>query len=151
MTARPVRGLELTASGTVFKAKWLKDQPAISGSPVAGTQFANTPTFTLNGSAAYNFNVSADNSVELRVDAQHRGKYAYMDYRPQFNLMAPEAFTLVNASITLAHQDKWNAGVYVRNLFDKRANINSIADTVTPYQTLVAQPRTVGVQLGYKF
>ncbi|MCW6535339.1 TonB-dependent receptor [Sphingomonas lycopersici] len=151
LTARPVRGLELTASGTVFKAKWLKDQPAISGSPVAGTQFANTPTFTLNGSAAYTVNLSGDNSVELRVDAQHRGKYAYMDYRPQFNLMAPQAFTLVNAAITLAHQDKWNAGVYVRNLLDKRANINSIADTVTPYQTLVAQPRTVGVQLGYKF
>lgn len=151
LTARPVHGLELTASGTVFKAKWLKDQPAISGSPVAGTQFANTPTFTLNGSAAYTWELGGDNSIELRVDAQHRGKYAYMDYRPQYNLMAPEAFTLVNAAITLAHQDAWSAALFARNLFDERAQINSIADSVTPYQTLIAQPRTVGVQFGVKF
>jgi len=74
-----------------------------------------------------------------------------MDYRPQYNLMAPEAFTLVNAAITLAHQDAWSAALFARNLFDERAQINSIADSVTPYQTLIAQPRTVGVQFGVKF
>ncbi|WEK01862.1 MAG: TonB-dependent receptor [Candidatus Sphingomonas phytovorans] len=151
LTARPVHGLELTASGTVFKAKWLKDQPAISGSPVAGTQFANTPTFTLNGSASYSWAVAGDSSLEFRVDAQHRGKYAFMDYRPAYNLMAPQAFTLVNAALTFAHKKDWTASLFARNLFDKRAQINSIADSVTPYQTLVAQPRTIGVQFGTKF
>lgn len=151
VTARPVRGLELTASGTVFKAKWLKDQPAISGSPVAGTQFANTPTFTLNGSAAYSWAVGGDSSLEFRVDAQHRGKYAYMDYRPAYNLMAPQAFTLFNVALTFSHGDDWTASLFARNLFDERAQINSIADTVTPYQTLIAQPRTIGVKFGKKF
>lgn len=151
LTARPVRGLELTASGTVFKAKWLKAQPAMNGAPAAGTQFTNTPTFTLNGSAAYRWEIGGDKEIEIRADAQHRGKYAFSDYRPQYNQFSPKAFTLVNAAITLSAADKWNVSLYGRNLTDKRAVLTTAGDNVQFDQELIAQPRTFGVQLGYSF
>lgn len=151
LTARPVRGLELTASGTVFKAKWLKAQPAMNGAPAAGTQFTNTPTFTLNGSASYRWEIGGGKEIEIRADAQHRGKYAFVDYRPLYNQYRPEAFTLVNAAITLSNADKWNVSLYGRNLFDKRAVLTTAGDNVQFDQELIAQPRTFGVQLGYSF
>ncbi len=151
ITARPVAGLELTASGTAFKAKWLKAQPAMDGAPAAGTQFKDTPTFTLSGSAAYEWPLSDSFDMTVRIDAQHRGKYAYGDYRPQFNLYAPRAYTLVNASIALARKDSWTATLFARNLFDKRAVLTSMGDTVQMMGDLVSQPRTIGLQLGLSF
>jgi iron complex outermembrane receptor protein len=151
ITARPMRGLDLSLSGTVFKAKWVKDQPAINGSPAAGTQFAKTPRFTFNASSAYAWNIGNDLEVELRADLQHSGSVAFTDYRAKFNLHPPKAYSLVNIAATLSSGNRWSTKLFARNLFDERAVLNVVADSTTPYDALIAQPRTVGLQFNFSY
>ena len=151
IVARPMPGLDLSVSGTVFKAKWLKDQPDMNGSPKAGTQFADTPTFTFSTSAGYTWTVSGDYEMAVQANVQHSGAVAFSDFRADYNLHPPKAYTLVNASATLSKGDRWGLKVFARNLFDARGVQNVDADSVTPYQVLISQPRTIGVQLDLKY
>jgi len=151
IVARPMPGLDLTLSGTVFKAKWLKDQPDMNGSPKAGSQFTDTPTFTFSTSAGYTWALSQGYEMAVRADVQHSGRVAFSDYRPAYNLYPPKAYTLVNTSATLSQGDRWALKLFARNLFDAKAVQNVNADSVTPYSVLINQPRTIGVQLDLKY
>ncbi len=151
INARPVRGLDLGFSGTVFKAKWLKAQPAMNGSPAAGTQFADTPRHTFSAYANYEWDISDDFQMALTANVQNSGRIAFSDYRPQYNLHTPGAYTMVDVAATLSKGDRWSTKLFVDNLFDKRALYNVTADSVTPFSALYATPRTIGLELSVKY
>lgn len=151
LTARPIRGLDIGFSGTLFKAKWLKDQPAMNGSPVAGTQFTDTPRHTFSAYANYHWGLGGDYDMALSANVQNSGRIAFSDYRPQYNLYTPGAYTMVDVSATLSHGERWSTKLFVDNLFDKRALYNVTADSVTPYSALYATPRTLGVEFSVKY
>ena len=151
ISARPMRGLDIGFSGTLFKAKWLKDQPAMNGSPLAGTQFTDTPRHTVSAYANYHWNLGGDFDMALAANVQNSGRIAYSDYRPHYTLHTPGAYTLVDVSATLSKGDTWSTKLFVDNLFDKRALFNLTADSVTPYSALYATPRTIGVEFSVKY
>lgn len=147
VTARPMRGLDLNLATTVMKAELDKALPEANGSPVSGTQLANTPTFTLAASANYGWEVNTALRASVHADLQHVGKVANMTYRQNLNIPGP-AYTLLNASTTLASiDDAWELRLYARNLTNKRAQVTTQNDTVTPTWVYVNRPRTIGLEV----
>jgi hypothetical protein len=47
--------------------------------------------------------------------------------------------------------DKWNATLFLKNAFDRRATIDKLYQTDSPLSVFVARPRTIGIDLGYRF
>lgn len=146
LVARPVRGLDLGISATAFKAKLDKAQPAVNGSPVAGTQLQQTPDFTINGSVGYTWDLINGLTGSIRADAYHNGGTPVVSYRPAYNA-GGEAYNLVNLSASIAQGVRWNLNLYARNVFNERAAINTQTDSVTPSNVYTNRPRTFGLQV----
>ena len=146
VTARPVRGLTLGLAATAFKAELNKAQPAVNGSPAAGTQLQQTPDFTVSGSVGYTWELGNGLEGSFNVDAYHNGGTPVVSYRPAYNA-GGEAYTLVNASTSIARSERWDLKLYVRNLFDQRAALNTQTDSVTPSYVYTSRPRSVGLQV----
>jgi outer membrane receptor protein involved in Fe transport len=86
----------------------------------------------------------------------------FIDQTSQLNQQLG-SFTLLNANLTLAG-DEWSAMLYVRNLTDEAAPTGAFANGYWSYDTgvfenwygngnrqFIAQPRTIGLRLGYRF
>ncbi|MFO1502421.1 MAG: TonB-dependent receptor [Steroidobacteraceae bacterium] len=148
LTARPMPGLDINLASTLMKAELNKTLTEANGSPVSGTQLTNTPKFTLAGSVNYGWDIGAGARASLHADLQHTGRVANMSYRTSLNLPGP-AYTLFNASASL-NFDHWDVRLYGRNLGNKRAQVTTQNDTVTPAWVYVNRPRTVGLEVTFK-
>ncbi len=146
VTARPMRGLDLTLATTVFKAELDKAQPAVNGAPAAGTQLQNTPDFTATASAGYAWDMANGLTGSVHADIHYNGGTPVASYRPSLNLAGP-AYTLVNLSAGVASGRRWDLSFYARNLFDKQAELNTLYDSATPANVYTNQPRTIGAQI----
>lgn len=148
--ARPMQGLDLTVAATAFKAELDKQLINGEGDPLAGTQLRNTPSFSFSTSGSYTWELSNGLTAMVRADVQHVGKVPITHYRIADNRPG-KAYTLVNAAASIASGERWDVKLYVRNLFDKAAEVNVANDATTPYLIYTNQPRTVGVSLGVKY
>jgi outer membrane receptor protein involved in Fe transport len=112
----------------------------------------NVPKDTGSASLTYSTAVFNDYQLSARVADQFVGPSYDVAYYFAYRL---PSYNLVNARVNLAHGD-WSANVFVDNLTNKvalmTANNTSFQfniPQVVRYST--NQPRTVGVQLNYKF
>jgi outer membrane receptor protein involved in Fe transport len=112
----------------------------------------NVPKDTGSASLTYSTTVMNDYQLSARIADQFVGPSYDVAY--YFAYLLP-SYNLVNARVNLAHGD-WSANVFVDNLTNKvalmTANNTSFQfniPQVVRYST--NQPRTVGVQLNYKF
>lgn len=149
ITARPMPGLDLTLSSTVMKAELDRALPEANGAPVSGTQLANTPKFSFAASAGYSWGLTDALQASVHADIQYTGKVDIVNYRPAMNIPSP-AYALFNLSASLAGNDRWEARLYGRNLGNKRAQINTINDSVTPAWVYVNRPRTIGLEMTFR-
>lgn len=150
VTARPMPGLDLTLAATAFKAELDKQLMNGEGDPPAGTQLRNTPSFSFSTSGSYTWDLANGWTAMVRADVQHVGEVPITHYRVADNRPG-KAYTLVNAAASIASGDKWEAKLYVRNIFDEAAQVNVANDATTPYLIYTSQPRTVGISLGMKY
>ena len=146
VTARPMRGLDLNLSTTFLKAELNQTLTAANGSPTSGTQLTNTPKFSLAASANYGWDLTEHLRASVHADLQHMGEVANMSYRQTLNIPGP-AYTLFNASASVALDDRWEVRLYGRNLGNTRAEVTTQNDTVTPAWVYVNRPRTVGLEV----
>ncbi len=112
----------------------------------------NVTKDTASLSVTYSTTVMSDYQLSARIADQFVGSSHDVAY--YFNYTLP-SYNLANARVSLAHAD-WSANVFVDNLTNKvalmTANNTSFQfniPQVVRYTT--NQPRTVGVQLNYKF
>jgi len=47
--------------------------------------------------------------------------------------------------------DSWNATLFVRNAFDKRAEVDKLFQEDSPLSVFTTRPRTVGLSLNYRY
>ncbi|WP_375595522.1 TonB-dependent receptor [Algihabitans albus] len=114
------------------------------GRDFSGNEFRSAPEVTAAFGATYFF----DNGISVGADASYTG-VSFVDADNDPAARADARF-LVNTQITY-DQDRWNAGFFVRNLFD-----NDYATRRLPQQDgsrvlISGEPRTFGLYLGFAF
>ncbi|WP_421706808.1 TonB-dependent receptor domain-containing protein [Algihabitans sp.] len=114
------------------------------GQDLSGNEFQSAPEVTAAFGATYFF----DNGISVGADASYTG-VSFVDADNDLAARADARF-LVNTQITYDH-DRWNAGFFVRNLFD-----NDYATRRLPQQDgsrvlISGEPRTFGLYMGFEF
>lgn len=85
--------------------------------------FANVPDWTANLLAQYEHDLSSGGSLRWRADMAYKSDIFYTDDEAStsFDILHADAYTLINGGITYITEDeKWEVGVFGRNLSDKR-------------------------------
>ncbi len=112
----------------------------------------NVPTYTASLSIAYAIPQLSEYGVTMRVLASTVGPATDESYNFGINL---PSYTLVNARVTAA-KDNWSVNAFVNNLTNRVAwfsanNTSFQFNNPGFYRVSTSQPRTVGVQMNYKF
>ena len=154
ITARLAQYLTFSVSGSYQDAKLTSDQPPIPDNPntgLKGDKLPNVPKFqgsisadytapissSLRGTLAADFSYRADSNTQLRGD------------QSPFNVNLG-AYGLLNLRAAI-ESDVWTTTLFVRNVGDKRAEIDAISSTQDPLAIITLRPRTVGVSFTRRF
>ena len=153
LTALPTRGLELRASVSYQFARLLSSVPLAATDPDAGRdgdRIPNTPRITANGSAQYTWPLTPQLDGVVRGEVSYVGaSQTYFSARSEFfQDLAPYALADFRAGV---QGENWNATLFVKNAFDRRAEIDKLFQTDSPLSVFTARPRTIGVSVGYRF
>jgi iron complex outermembrane receptor protein len=153
LEATLLRGLEFDLGASYQNAILLENQPIIAGNPnhgLKGDTLPNVPKLQGNASLSYSFPLTE------RFEQTFRADVTYRDHtKTQFNNISPflvplHSYFLVNLRAT-AHSKLWSAGLYLNNVFDKRAQIDAISSSQDPLALLTVRPRTGGVTVTRNF
>jgi iron complex outermembrane recepter protein len=152
--SNPVTGLKLAAWITYIDAVLTQTVP---GAGVAGEIYGfdgdrlpNTPRWSGNVSADYNFPLAND------LKGFVGGALSYVgDRLDAFSSASPQRTDLpAYAKLDLhagTNYDSWTANIYVNNVTDKRGLISGGIGNQLPYSFYYIQPRTVGLSVSKTF
>ncbi|MGP1253553.1 MAG: TonB-dependent receptor domain-containing protein [Kiloniellales bacterium] len=114
------------------------------GQDFSGNEFRSAPEVTAAFGATYFF----DNGISIGADASYTG-VSFVDADNDPAARADARF-LVNTQITY-DQDRWNAGFFVRNLFDNDYATQRRVQRDGARTLVAGEPRTFGLYLGFQF
>jgi outer membrane receptor protein involved in Fe transport len=143
-----------TLSGTYTHAQLTSVPGAVNESDPAltsGTPILNIPKYTAMASLNYTTPITDDKKLSVRVNDSYVGSAT--DIAFTYETLAP--YNLVGARIGVL-ADKWSAFLFADNLTDKHAELGVNTSSFAfqgPSLVRVAtnQPRTIGVDLTYRF
>ena len=148
-------GLQLDFGGSLQDAKLTEDQPLIPNNPNLGKdgdRLPKVPRVQYNLALTYTHSVTNDAELSLRADVSHRGKTdtqfntAGSNTIPNGFNVPLDSYELVNLRASLSWND-WVAGVFAKNVFDERAQVDAIASSQDPLARITTRPRTIGISL----
>lgn len=148
-TFLPVQGLQLTLNGTYLNAKFTKYDDPVAGNR-SGNRLANSPNWTLSGSARYGF-AAGDGELAIQANARWSSDY-YFDVDNSPGLYQP-SYAVVDMRIDYSFaNERLTIGAFAKNLFDKKYlsnafDLRSFGENVIQ----IARPRLLGVDASYKF
>jgi outer membrane receptor protein involved in Fe transport len=150
---RPTRHLEMQASIAVQNAHLTEDQPLAAtntNAGLSGDRIPNTPRVTASGSAQYTLPLTAHLDGVLRGEISYVGNsQTYFDSRSvYFQTLAAYALADFRAGV---QTDSWNATVFLKNAFNKRAEVDKLFQEDSPLSVFTTRPRTVGLNVNYRF
>ncbi len=159
LIARPMDGLDLSASVSYQNARLTEDQPLANpalgpdedlDAGRSGDRIPNSPRVTASASAQYRMPVTAAMDAVFRGDVSYVGSsQTYFSERSDF-YQELAAYTLADLRAGVEGA-QWNATLFVKNVFDKRAEVNKLYQTDSPLSVFTNRPRTIGVNVGYRF
>jgi iron complex outermembrane receptor protein len=132
IAARPSARLSLTAAVGVSDAR-----------VADGTEAPNTPKYTFNLGASYEYPVTASLAWRSRVDFRRQGAY----YLEQGNAFSVDPKDFINLRTSL-NWNKWSVGLWVENLLDER-QVGELAIFSSYSIRLSSLPRTYGIEFQY--
>ncbi len=142
---------DLTVSGNVgYSHAALVSSTLIDAGFNPGTAIQDVPQWTSTVSAAYRHSLRDQLALTARVDSTYTGSRTDETY--SINELPSYDLTNVRAGLD---GGRWSAVLFVNNVADKRALLNNITQAAENIPTFnrvaVSQPRTVGVDLNYRF
>ena len=144
-----VRGLTVSAN-TTFSHAALVSSNLIDAGFNPGTPIQDVPRWSGSASIAYRHSLTDQLTFTARADNTYTGSRTDETY--SVNTLSPYDLTNARAGV---EGDRWSAVLFVNNLADKRAQLNNITQDAVNMPTYnrvaVSQPRTVGIDLNYKF
>jgi iron complex outermembrane receptor protein len=155
LNALLAHGVTLEVGGSYQHARLSSDQPGATPRPItlglSGDRLPNVPKFS--GSV----NLDVDRPIDdrwnylLHADVSYRGSAdtkLRADIDP--NNVHLKSYTLVNLRFGLTDRE-WTVNAFVRNLFDKRAQVDAIFSSQDPLAFITVRPRTFGIGASRKF
>lgn len=126
-TVLPAQGLTITGGLAYIKPEYddfMSINPA-TGQPedLSNREFANVPDWTANLSAQYQFELSNAAKLRIRTGLSYKGEIFYTNDEASgsFERLNADSYTIINAGISyISADDKWEIGVFGRNLADER-------------------------------
>jgi outer membrane receptor protein involved in Fe transport len=142
---------ELTVSGNVgYAHAALVSSTLIDAGFDPGTAIQDVPQWTSSASIAYRHRVTEQLALTARADSTYVGSRTDETY--SINQLPSYDLTNIRAGLD---GGRWSAIFFVNNVADKRALLNNITQAAVNLPTFnrvaVSQPRTVGVDLNYRF
>jgi iron complex outermembrane receptor protein len=142
---------ELTVSGNVgYTHAALVSSTLINAGFNPGTAIQDVPQWTSSASIAYRHSFTEQLALMARADNTYVGSRTDETY--SINQLPSYDLTNVRAGLD---GGRWSAILFMNNVADKRAllsNITQAAVNLPTYNRVaVSQPRTVGVDLNYRF
>lgn len=154
VAARPTPRLDMTATLAYTDAKLTEDQPTANFGFGGrdGDKFPNVPEWQASFTSRYTWPVSA------ALNGFAGTSFSYVDGSgTQFNPTSPiynYKHSYVVGDVRLGVRgEHWLAQIFIDNVFDKLAEINIIeqASNLTPRAIVPNRPRTVGLNVSYRF
>jgi len=144
----PTSGLTLRGTAAYTDSHLTEDAPVVKG--LNGDRMPFVPRMTGSLAADYRFAL-AGMQAWVGGSVSHIGERR-SNFSQQANVLNVPAYSTVNLNAGL-EVNKVRVTVYAKNLSDERGInfINSVGFPLNPYTAGVIQPRTIGVDLGYRF
>ncbi len=146
----PTANFQSYLSSEVFQADGT--HPCAAAPAPCSVPILNVPKANASASVTYSQEIFTDTLLTARLDAAYVGQATDVAY--YFGNVLP-SYTISNFRV-IVDKDKWSGHLYVDNLTNKQALMTSNNTSfqfnipqVVRYST--NQPRTVGVQLSYRF
>ena len=98
--------------------------------------------------AAFGATYFFDNGISVGADASYTG-VSFVDANNDSAARSDARF-LVNTQVTYTH-DRWNAGFFVRNLFDQDYATERRVQRDGARTLVSGEPRTFGLYMGFEF
>ena len=150
IVAYPVKGLSIRASAGYTEAKLSSDAPAAGGRD--GDDLPFVPNLTSSMSANYRWAVMNNWSASVGGNVTYTGERR-SDFSQRAAVDVP-GYTTVGLNAGLENAS-WRLGVYAKNLNDARGitflKTMSLAPGGNPFAAGLIGPRTIGMDLTYKF
>jgi iron complex outermembrane recepter protein len=146
INARPIPEWTLAVTGSYTHAAITEPIPSLG--IAKGADVLGVPQYSGTISSDYSIFVRPDLKVVSRIDYQRTGpsRGAFFVSNPDFNR---PSYGVADASLTL-NEDRWDMGLFARNLFDQDKAIQHPVPFYVPYGITV-RPRTIGVSAHYKW
>ena len=155
LNALLAHGVTLEVGGSYQNARLTSDQPSPAPRPiefgVSGDRLPNVPHF--NGSVnldvdrpmteRWNYLVHADVSYHGSSDTKLRRNV-------DVNNVHLASYSLANFRAGVTDR-VWTVEAFVRNLFDKRAQVDAISSSQDPLAYITVRPQTIGIAVARKF
>jgi iron complex outermembrane recepter protein len=132
-----------------------------------GPHWQITPTHALSDVApvnanaifSYSRNLSSTYTLKLQLENAYVGRRYSLAFPYGYSLNGEyirlPSYDLTNLRATLLSSDNWDASLFANNLFNKRAELESLFQENLPsaaFNRIVTnQPRTIGVDVTYRF
>ncbi|PCI32869.1 MAG: ligand-gated channel protein [Alphaproteobacteria bacterium] len=147
-------GLIVSGGFTYQNARLTEDQIDETGDfqapGVKGDKIPRVSKFMANLAVEYGWTIDADLEGYARVDYNFMGeRNSTLSATDNFFLKIQD-YSMMNASVGISN-DQWSASLYVRNLFNKRAQSNRGNDAFTAQSIFTVRPQTIGVKVRRTF
>lgn len=147
--AMVVRGLVVSVN-TAYTHAALVSSALIGSTFAPGTPIQDVPNWTSSASIAYRHGLTDALSLMTRLDNTYVASRTDETY--SVNTLPSYDLTNLRGGI---EADRWSAYLFVNNVADKRAFLNDATQDAINLPTFnriaVSQPRTVGIDLNYRF
>jgi iron complex outermembrane recepter protein len=152
----PMRGLNMSLSVGYDRAKITSVPPSATGF-VTGQELNGVPKMTVSLLTDYSIPTSFG-SAFIRPQYSFTGRSVSYSVVPVQDGGRPRAsYSMVDLHVG-GIKGPWEASLFAKNLFDVRANLGDEQSEVIELQSptvrpryLIAQPRTVGIEIKYRF
>ncbi len=150
VTARPVRGLTLSASYSYLTGKYLRVIDVTGEDRSDFFRFINMAPHTVSAKAEYQFPPTSFGQLSVNVDYYHQGLITTSTSDPRYKV---GGYGLLDARLTLADiplaGGEWRVSAFGRNLTDKEYYISHF-NTGAP-SAFFGQPRTYGLEISMQY
>lgn len=152
LTVTPAQGLVINSSVGYLNNKYEQlDAQAIAAGINYGNQLPQAPKYSANIGAQYTYALQNQTDLTLRMDYSYKSKY--YSFAANNPLDVQPAFGLLNARVSYVMPEGITLAAFVKNLtnkyyFNMREDVRNSYDVALSWP---AEPRTWGMEIGYKF
>ena len=143
--------ITLSAGASYQNARLTEDQAApnfgLSGDPIP-----NVPKFIGNINIDVSHPIDGNMDFIMHADLNYRGssRTTIAPFTRDTSSVDLASYTIANIRAGIEMGD-WTAEVYIRNLFDTRAQVDAISSSQDPLARITVRPRTIGLSARRNF